>query len=69
MGPTVRHLAIYSQHVYENTIVQHFSDEFQKQEKIQKLKFALLAFGFTSLAALAVVVPLYLSRFLKYLLV
>lgn len=67
MGPNVRQLAIYSQSVYENSMIHYFEDEFKKQESVQKIKFFLISTGFILLASAAVVIPLILSQFLRYL--
>ena len=67
MGPKVRHLSVYSQSVYEHSMLNHFEQEFEKQEKIQKLKFAILCSSFVVLSILAVIVPLKVSSILKLL--
>ncbi|MFW7381171.1 MAG: hypothetical protein ACOH5I_20315 [Oligoflexus sp.] len=65
MTSKIRHLAARSSRVYEHTLLEHFTEEFKKQQQIQLIKFVMILSGIISLTVLTVWVPLSLSRYLK----
>jgi len=64
MTSKIRHLAARSSRVYEHTMLEHFTDEFKKQQQIQLIKFMILLLGVFFLLALTIFVPMSLSRYL-----
>jgi hypothetical protein len=68
MTTEIRHLAARSSDVYEHSMLEYFSEEFRKQEQIQKIKFAIIVLGFLGLFGLTILVPMTLSHYLSMLL-
>lgn len=65
MTSKIRHLAARSQRVYEYTLLEHFSEEFRKQQQVQAIKFAIILIGIAGLIGLTLFIPISVMGYIK----
>jgi len=67
MNSKVTYLSSRSLAAYETMLIESYAEQFKRDVRMQSVKILLIWLGFTSMAGLALVLPLFIQDFLRML--
>ena len=67
MNSKVTYLSSRSLAAYETMLIETYAQQFKRDARMQSMKVLLIGLGFTSLAFLALMLPLFVQDFLRML--
>jgi hypothetical protein len=67
MNSKVTYLSSRSLAAYETMLIETYAQQFKRDARMQSMKVLLIGLGFTGLASLALVLPLFIQDFLRML--
>jgi hypothetical protein len=67
MNSKVTYLSSRSLAAYETMMIESFAEQFKRDVRLQRLKILMIWLGFTSMASLALLLPLFIQDFLHML--
>jgi hypothetical protein len=67
MNSKVTYLSSRSLAAYETMLIETYAQQYQRETRIQGMKVLMIWLGFTGLACLALILPLFIQDFLRML--
>lgn len=67
MNSKVTYLSSRSLAAYETMVIESYAEQFKRDVRMQSVKILIIWLGFTSMAGMALLLPLFIQDFLRML--